>query len=94
MLSASVEEKLSDLRVPEVEKMWSIASFSYYTRSYINEYYAINNEMLCGDAKRFLGVLVMKSFTSAIPKKSLSSALKMRCQKFKVSTRKRQEKTK
>ena len=55
MLSASVEEKLSDLRVPEVEKMWSIASFSYYTRSYINEYYAINNEMLCGDAKKVSG---------------------------------------
>lgn len=35
--------------------MWSIASFSYYTRSYINEYYAINNEMLCGDAKKVSG---------------------------------------
>ena len=55
MLSASVEEKLSDLSVPEGEKMWSIASFSYYTRSYINEYYAINNEMLCGDAKKVSG---------------------------------------
>lgn len=55
MLSANVEEKLSDLSVPEGEKMWSIASFSYYTRSYINEYYAINNEMLCGDAKKVSG---------------------------------------
>lgn len=55
MLSAGVEEKLSDLSVPEGEKMWSIASFSYYTRSYINEYYAINNEMLCGDAKKVSG---------------------------------------